>query len=182
MRKYLIGLIIVIILFTMYLIYNHNQNPTVEDVFKATENRSQPTKGVYMVSNIDGEWLTIFRNNQSILLARLEQNWLGVWEVKDDFGGITPLSSVSYPPEKNDPFTWSAGGPAGVRSYYFGQILNSDIKKIEVETKRGNFEKALIINAEVSRFFYIKSEEEVVLPVNIRGFSETGELIYSTYN
>ena len=181
MRKYLIGLIIVIILFTMYLIYNHNQNPTVEGVFKATENRSQPTKGVYVVSNIDGECLTIFRNNQSILLARLEQNWLGLWEVKDDFGGKTSLSSVFYPPERNNPFTWSAGGPVG-RSYYFGQIINSDIKKIEVETKRGNFEKALIINAEGSRFFYFKSEEQVVTPVNIRGFSEFGELIYSTYN
>ncbi|WP_100333978.1 hypothetical protein [Bacillus alkalisoli] len=65
-----------------------------------------------------------------------------------------------------------------IKSLEKESISNEEID----ELKRGIFEKALIINAGGSRFFYIKSEEEVVLPVNIRGFSETGELIYSTYN
>ena len=180
MIKSLIGFIIVTLLFTMYVIYNHRHNPTKEDVLKITKNWSQTVKEVYLVSNIDGEWLTIFRTNQTILLARLEQNWLGLWEIKDDFEDSSSLSSVLYPPKNDDAFTWSAGGPEQ-RAYYFGQIINPEIKEIEVETKRDVFEKALLINAEGSRFFYIKSEEKVILPVNIRGYAETGELIYTTY-
>lgn len=58
--------------------------------------------------------------------------------------------------------------------------LSIDIKKIEVETQKNHFEDALIINSGKTQFFYIKTNGELVLPVNIRGPSESGKLIYST--
>ena len=108
MRKLLIGLTIVILIFSMYLLYNHKQIPTKDDVFKLTGNWSPATEEVYMVSNIDGEWLTIFRTSHSILVCRLEQNWLGYWKFKDDLGGEGSVVSTYYPPTQKIGFTWSA--------------------------------------------------------------------------
>ncbi|AWE07392.1 hypothetical protein DCE79_08410 [Lysinibacillus sp. 2017] len=81
MRKIFIGVAIITIILTVFLIFNHKQLPTKDDVFKITNNWSPTTEEVYLVRKIDGEWLTIFRNTHSIMIARLEQNWLGYWEM-----------------------------------------------------------------------------------------------------
>ncbi|WP_274307451.1 hypothetical protein [Solibacillus daqui] len=180
MKKVFIGIAIITVLIIVFLIYNHKQLPTKEDVFKITKNWSPATEEVYFVRKIDGDWLTIFRNMHSIMIARLEQNWLGYWEIKDDLGYESTLISTYYPPLEDEEFNWSAGSKAGIRSYYFGQIINPTIKRIEVETKKDFYEDALIISYEESRFFFVKSDGEMVMPVNIRGYSETGELIHST--
>lgn len=165
---------------TAFLIYNHKQLPTKDDVFNITKNWSPATEEVYLVREIDGEWLTIFRNNSSITIARLEQNWLGYWEMKDETGSKVTLATTYYPPSQDEEFSWSAGSSKGGISYYFGQIINPNIKKIEVETQKKFFEDALIISSGETRFFFARASGEVVLPVNIKGFSETGKLIYST--
>ncbi|RPF55399.1 hypothetical protein [Aquisalibacillus elongatus] len=182
MRRLLTGIAIITLILTVFLIYNHNQHPNNEDVFKITENWSPATEQVYMVRKIDGEWLTIFRSAQSILVARLEQNWMGFWEFKDDVGAESSLVSTYYPPAHDGEFTWvAAGTEEGEPVYYFGQIINPNIKDIKVETQVNTFEDALLFNLEEARFFFVKSEEKVVSPVNIRGFSESGKLIYSTF-
>ncbi len=164
---------------TVFLIYNHKQLPTKDDVYKMTKNWSYPTDEVYLVREIDGEWFTIYRNHDSITIARLEKNWLGYWRMKDDTGSEATLASTYYPPLHTEEFSWSAGS-RGKTAYYFGQIINPTIKKIEVETQKKLFEDALIISSGETRFFFAKESGEVVLPINIKGFSETGELIYST--
>ena len=179
MKKVFIGGALLTVLITVFLIYNHKQRPTSEDVVKFTENWSTPTEEVYLVREIDGEWLTIFRNSQSVMISRLEQNWLGNWEMKDDLGNVNTLAAISYP-LLQDEFYWTAGSIGGKISYYFGQINNPSIKRIEVEAKKDFLEDALIISSEEFRFFYVRSESKLVMPVNIRGFTETGELIYST--
>jgi len=181
MRKLLIGIAIITILLTVFLIYNHKKLPSKDGIFKITENWSPATEEVYLVKKIDGEWLTIFRNTHSIMLSRVKQNWLGFWVLIDDNEVEASLVSTYYPPEQEDEFTWGASlTEEGKPSYYFGQIINHEIKKIEIETQKKFFESALVINSGQTRFFYLKLDEEVVMPININGFSETGKLIYST--
>lgn len=181
MRRYLIGIAIIVVLCTVFLVYNHKQLPTKNNVFNITNNWSPATEGVYLVREIDGEWLTIFRNMHSIMLGRLWQNWLGFWELKDDYESGSTLVSTYTPPAQNDEFTWSASlGGEGKPSYYFGQIINPTITKIEVETKKDIYEDALIINAEGTRFFYLKLDGDPVMPVHIKGFTDDGELIHDT--
>lgn len=172
MRKIFIGVTIITILLTVFLINNHKQLPTKDDVFKITKNWSPVTEEVYFVRKIDGQWLTIFRNTHSIMIARLEQNWWGYWEMKDENGSETTIAASEYPPSHDDEFSWSSGSK-GKKSYYFGQIINPNIKKIEVETQKNIFEDALIISSGEDRFFLTRSDGELELPVNIRGFSET---------
>ena len=179
MKKFFIGVALITVLITVFLIFNHKQLPTDEDVIRITENWSRPTEEVYLVRKIDGEWLTIFRNNQSVMIARLEQNWLGYWEMKDDLGNENTLVASDYP-YLQDEFNWTAGSKGRKISYYFGQINNPSIKRIEVETKKDLLKDALIISSKESRFFFVREEDELVMPVNIRAFSENGELIYST--
>lgn len=180
MRKILIGILILTGLITLFLFYNHKQIPTEEDVFNMTAKWSPTTEEVNFVREIDGDWLTMFRNSHSIMVARLEQNWLGNWKVRDERGYESTLVSISYPPREEDEITWGASSKGKSRSYYFGQILNPMIDRIEVETKKNVFEDALIFSPQGLQFFFVKSEEDMFLPVNIRAFSETGELIYST--
>lgn len=181
MRKLLIGIAIITILLMVFLIYNHKQLPSKDGVFKITENWSPATEEVYLVKKIDGEWLTIFRNTHSIMLSRLKQNWLGFWVLIDDNEVEATLVSTYYPPVQEDEFTWGASlTEEGKPSYYFGQINNPEIKKIEIETQKDFFESALLMNSGQTRFFYLKLDGEVVIPININGFSETGKLIYST--
>ncbi len=138
-------------LIIVFLIYNHKQQPTKEDVFKITENWSPATEEVYLVEKIDGEWLTVFRNTQTIMIARLVQNWWGNWEMKDKLGNTNTLASSDYPPLQHE-FTYSASSEAGISSYYFGQIVNPTITRIEVETQKGFFEDAILISTEEGRF------------------------------
>lgn len=179
MRKLSIGIAIITILLMVFLIINHKQPPTKDDVFKTTKNWSPATEEVYFVKKIDGEWLTIFRSTHSIMVAQLQQNWLGYWEIKDDDGREATIASTAYPPLQDVEFSWTSGSN-GKTSHYFGQIYNPAIKKIEVETEGNFFEEALILHTGDARFFLTKSSKELKMPVNIRGFSEDGTLIHAT--
>lgn len=180
MKKIFLSLAVITLSLIGFLLYNHNQTPIKEDLFNITKSWSPPIEEVYLVSEIDGEWLTIFKGTHSIMIARLEQNWLGFWKIKDELGKERTLASSSYPAPQDKEFTWSGHSNEDKYSHYFGQILNPNIKKIEVETQKNSFEEALIINTGEGRFFLAKSSGKLVLPINIRAFSETGELIYST--
>ena len=177
MKKFVIGGAIFTILalfLTGFLLYNHNQLPTKDDVFKGTKNWSPKTEKVYFVKKIENEWFTLLENNSSFMIAKLEQNLIGNWELKD-------ISSVAVNDrlEKED-FSWVGSGNENTTNY-FGQILNPEIKKILVETEDNFFEEANILEAEGLRFFFTRSDKDLNLPVTIQGFSETGELIYTTY-
>lgn len=100
-------------------------------------------------------------------------------ELGNELGNTNTLASSDYPPLQHE-FTYSASSEAGISSYYFGQIVNPTITRIEVETQKGFFEDAILISTEEGRFFFAKSNSDIVTPLNIRGFSKTGELIYST--
>ncbi|WP_456278997.1 hypothetical protein [Bacillus sp. AK128] len=177
MRKLLIGAVIMAISFCLFLIYNHKELPTKEDVFNISDNWSQKTEEVYLVKKIDDKWLTIFRSSHLTMISRLEQNWLGDWEFK--YGAS--LVSTSYPPDTDVDFTWNAQGRADVpMSYYFGQINNSKIQEVKVEIEKDIFDNAIIIDIGETHFFFLESEARTLLPININGFSESGDLIYST--
>ncbi len=181
MKKLLIAIAVMTFSIGLLLIYNHKQLPTKEDVFKISGNWYQKTKEVYLVRKIDDEWLTIFRSSELTSVGRLEQNWMGVWEFKDDLGSGASLVSTSYPPKTDKDFTWTASGRDDIPiSYYFGQINNSKIQEIKVEIEKDIFENALIIETVENRFFFLKSEAPTLLPINIKGYSESGDLIYST--
>lgn len=180
MKKILLWLALIAIGLTAFLFYNHQQSPTKDAILNATKNWSPATEEVYLVSEIDGEWLTIFKNTHSIMIARLEQNWLGFWKIKDELGKERTLASTSYPAPQDKEFTWSGRSNEDKYSYYFGQILNPTIKKIEVETEKNSFKEALIIRTGETHFFFAKSSGKLVMPINIRAFSDIGELIYST--
>ena len=179
MRKIFFGIAIISLFLTVFLIMNHKQLPTEDDVFKTTKNWSPATEEVYFVKKIDEEWLTIFRNNQSIMIAQLQQNWLGNWKIKDEDGVGATIASTVYPPLQDEAFSWTSGSN-GKTAHYFGQIYNPTIKKIEVETEENFFEEALILHTGDARFFLMRSSKVLKMPVNIRGFSENGTLIQAT--
>lgn len=181
MRKLLIGAVIMAFSFCLILIYNHKQLPTKEDVFKISGNWSQKTEEVYLVRKIDEEWLTIFRSSKLTSVGRLEQNWMGFWEFKDDLGSGASLVSTAYPPKTDKDFTWTASGRDDIPiSYYFGHINNPKIQEIKVEIEKDIFENAIIIDTGETRFYLLKSDAPTLLPINIKGSSESGDLIYST--
>ena len=180
MKRILIFIVIIATCITGFLMYNHKKSPIKEDVFKITQDWSPVTEEIYLVEEIDGEWLTIFRNTHSIMIARLEQNWLGYWRIKDKFGNESTLATSDYPPPQDVEFTWSGSTSEGKISYYFGQILNPSIKKIEVETEKNFLEEALIISSGEIRFYLAESSNRLITPLNIRGFNDKGQLVHST--
>jgi hypothetical protein len=180
-RKIIIGIVVILLLFVSVLFYNHKQKPTANDVFKITKNWSPGTEEVYLVRKIDGEWLTIFRNHHSIMLGELKQNWFGLWQIRDEAGGESSLASTYYPPEKDDEITWSMSGSGETETvYYFGQLINPEIQKITVKTSVNPAEDVPVIISNENRFFFKKVKGEFLLPADIRGFSKSGELKYST--
>ena len=80
MKKFLIGggiFSILAVFFTGFLLYNHNQLPTKDDVFTGTKNWSSKTEKVYFVKEIEDEWFTLLEINSSFMIAKLEQNLIG---------------------------------------------------------------------------------------------------------
>lgn len=180
-RKILIGTLVISLLFISVIIYNHKHQPTINDVFKMTENWSPATEEVYFVRKIDGVWLTIFRTQDTLMVGELKQNWLGSWHIQDDMGQESSLTSTYYPPEKDEEITWSAAeSEENKTGYYFGQLLNPEIQKITVETNENPAEDVSIITSNGNRFFFKKVQSKLVFPVNIKSFSKSGDLIYST--
>ena len=180
-RKILIGIVVILLLFVSVLIYNHKQKPTAHDVFKLTENWSPGTEEVYLVREIDGEWLTIFRNQHSVMIGELKQNRFGLWQILDAKGAKSTLASTNYPTDEDTEITWSVSGSNEKETvFYFGQLINPEIQKITAETSENPAEDLPIITSNGIRFFFKKVHGEFLLPVNIRGFSNSGELRYST--
>jgi len=172
-----LGIILTAIICSLIITYKHLQQPTEKDVLNITKNWSEAAEEAYLIKEIDEQWLTIFRNSQSIMIAELKQNWLGTWILSE---GRT-LSSTYYPSLKDDQITWSASGKSKDNaSYYFGEVIDPEIVKITVETQKGTFENVLFIETEGHRFFLKRTDGSVYLPVNISGYSKSGELIFSS--
>ncbi|MFJ7737643.1 hypothetical protein ACIQ2D_15115 [Lysinibacillus sp. NPDC097287] len=177
MKKLVIETILIVIVLALFITYNHLQQPTENDVLHLTEKWSESAEEVFWVRKIDDKWLAIFRNSQSVTIAELQQNWLGTWKFKNN----ETLSSISYPPRLEDQMDWSASGKSEENvAYYFGMVTDPEITIITVETQDDVFENASFIKYEGMRFFIKRGEGPLVLPVNISGFSKSGELIYST--
>ncbi|MFJ5766243.1 hypothetical protein ACIP9C_12790 [Lysinibacillus sp. NPDC093210] len=177
MKKIILGIVFTLIICSLIIPSNHLQQPTEKDVLYLTKNWSESVEEVYFINEIDERWLTIFRTSQSTSVAELKQNWFGTWILSD---GNT-LSSTYYPPLEDDQITWSASGKSKENiSYYFGEVIDPEIVKITVETQRGIFENVPFIESAGQRFFLKRAEGSIFLPVNICGFSNSGELIYSS--
>ncbi len=180
-RKIVIGILLISLLFISVIIYNHKQQPTINDVFEITKNWSPGTEEVYFVRKIDGKWVTIFRNQDSLMIGELKRNWFGLWKIRDDVGEESTLASTYYPPEKNDEITWSiAEREENKIVYYFGQLVNPKIQEVTIETKGNPVEDVPIIASNGNRFFFKKVKDKSVFPANIKAFSKSGDLIYST--
>lgn len=164
-------------------IFNYKQPPTEEDVFHITKNWTPATKEVFLVRKINGEWLTIFRNQHTVMLARLKRKWTGNWDIRDEMGNVSSISSIYYPPGEDDEIIWTAGG-VGQKGkgyvFYFGQIINSEIHKVTVESKQELHEDVQIIKENGERFFFKKVKGEIISPVNINGYSKSGKLVFSS--
>lgn len=180
-RKILMCMLAISLIFITVVIYNHKQQPTINDVFEITKKWSPTTEEVYLVRKIDGEWFAIFRNQHSVMIGELKQNWLGLWQIRDEVEEKSTLASIYYPPGKDDEFTWSVTGREEYKIvYYFGQIWNPEIQKVTVETRENFMENVPIITSNGNQFFFKKVKGKFVMPANIKGFSKSGELIYST--
>lgn len=180
-RKIVIGTLVISLFFISIIIYNHKQQPTINDVFEITKNWSPGTEEVYFVRKIDGKWVTILRNQHSVMIGELKQNWFGLWQIRDDVGQESSLASTYYPPEENDEITWSlAEREENKIVYYFGQLVNPEIQKITVQTNEKPAEVVPLITSNGNRFFFKKIKAKEVFPANIKAFSKSGELIYST--
>jgi hypothetical protein len=178
MKKKLIGIVIILLIFSLIITYNHLQQPTKKDVFNITEKWSTSTEEVYLIREIDGKLLTIFRNRNAVMIAELQQNWFGTWKFRDN----TDLLATYYPPEEHDKITWSAleRRTENEANYYFGVVIDPEIDKINIETQDDFYEDVQFIMSEGKRFFFKEVDEPIVMPVNISGFSKSGELIYSS--
>ena len=180
-RKIVIGILLISLLFISVMAYNHKQQPTINDVFEITKNWFPGTEEVYFVRKIDGKWVTIFRNQDSLMIGELKRNWFGLWRIRDDIGEESSLASTYYPPEKNDEITWSiAEREENEIVYYFGQLVNPEIQKITVEINEKPTEVVPLITSNGNRFFFKQVKDKLVFPANIKAFSKSGELIYTT--
>ncbi|RKD22993.1 hypothetical protein BEP19_12235 [Ammoniphilus oxalaticus] len=174
-KKVLVSLFVIGFIFVSIVMYNHNQEPSREDVFKSTKKWSRPATKVLFLERIDDSWLTIIRMGHGVAIARLEENSLGLWRVKQ------LLSSVHYPPAADDEeITWGASGDGQGNTYYFGQIINPKIKRLTVENKRKIYDDVHLFNVNGDHFFFKEVNEEMELPINIEAYSESGEVIYSS--
>lgn len=177
MKKVGVGIALIVIMLSV-VVYNHLQQPNNKDVFNITKKWSPATEEVILIREIDGQWLTIFRNQHGVRIAELQQNWLGIWKFKN---GRT-LASTYYPSSAEDKITWQASRPGEEKiTYYFGMVMNPEIDRLEVERRDGLFEEIPFIENEENRFFFKGVEDEsMVMPVNINGFSKSGKLMYSS--
>ena len=84
MKKVGVGIALVVIMLSV-VIYNHLQQPNNKDVFNITKTWSPATEEVILIREIDGQWLTIFRNQNGFMITELQQNWLGTWKFGKKF-------------------------------------------------------------------------------------------------
>jgi hypothetical protein len=159
-------------IFTFY-IYNQNQQlPTKEDVFISTENWSPEITNVYVVKNINDEWISIFRSDRTLFLGRLEQNGFGTWELEKGSLGDEPF----YPNENNG-VIWSGSENSG-NSFYFGMISNPEIQKVIMKVKNQVYSDIDIFETDGERFFYLKRKGEAV-PYSFKALDKEGNVVIS---
>lgn len=178
LKKVVIGIVLLALTFLLIITYNHLQQPAKNNVFTITEKWSPSTEEVYLIREIDGKLLTIFSNVDSIFIAELKQNWLGTWTFRDN----DILASSYYSDDERDKIIWGAAENRTdkIVNYYFGMVIDPEIDNIKIETRNDFFEDIKMIKTEGNRFYFKEVYEPVVMPVNITGFSKTGEMIYSS--
>ncbi|MBE4910052.1 hypothetical protein IMZ08_18600 [Bacillus luteolus] len=62
-----------------------------------------------------------------------------------------------------------------ITNYIILQIFN-----VMIEIDKDIFENAIIIDTGETRFFFLKSEAPTLLPINVKGSSESGDFIFYT--
>ena len=174
--KKIIIAIACIALFTIYIFYNRSQDPTEEDVFRMTKSWKPSTIEIYEVMKRDGEWLAFFRNENSIMVARLEQNWMGTWKTIDYSGIEKPISSLGYPAsELGGQLPWKASGYEG--GYVIFMLVEDPlIDKLVITTKEKEYDDISFIEIGEKRFVLLNIEEPWY-PFDYQAFSKEGELI-----
>ena len=178
MKKVVVGIALIVIMLSV-VVYNHLQQPNNNDIFNITKKWSTATEEVILIREIDGQWLTIFRNQHGFTIAELEQNWLGIWQFRT---GRT-LGSSHYPPSAENQITWQASESGEEKTtFYFCIVMDPEIDRLEVETRDGLFEDIPFIETEGNRFFFKGVEDEsIFMPVTINGISKSGKLVYSSF-
>ncbi|WLR51879.1 hypothetical protein LC040_02925 [Bacillus tianshenii] len=174
-QKIVLSLVFLIICSLSFLFYNHHQPPNNNDVFRATKNFFPSTEEVYAVKKVNNEWLTFFRNKNTLFVGKLEQNWLGTWHLINDKGEQGILATAYYPQE-NEGVTWGASGVGERIAYYFGMVSNPNVEKIIVEAQGKEYQDLPFIGAGGERFFFLKTEGDVV-PYSFKALSKDGEII-----
>lgn len=178
MKKIVMGIALIVIILSI-VIYNHLQQPNNNDVFNITKTWSPATEEVILIREIDGQWLTIVRNQHGFMITELQQNWLGTWKFKNN----STLASTHYPSSAENPITWGASRPdEETITYYFGMVMEPEIDRLEVETRVGLFDEIPLIETVGYRFFFKGVEgESILMPVTLNGFSKSGRLVYSSF-
>jgi hypothetical protein len=175
-KKIAISFLFLIIFLVSLLFYYHQQPPGIDDVFTITKNWSPSTEEVYAVKKVNNEWLTFFRNKNTIFVGKMEQNWLGTWQLIDDTGEQGILAATYYPQE-SEGITWGASGVGERIAYYFGMVSNPNVNRIIVEAQGKEYQDIPFIEANGERFFFIRTEGNVA-PYSFKALSGNGELIF----
>lgn len=131
---------------------------------------------------MDGEWITFFRNSETMYVGFLQQNWLGQWTLVDSLGNEGAIGEVTFNPnpEERDGLVWGASGLSKgseqLFSYYYGVVSNSEIDKITLSIGKKEPENVSFIEGDGERFFFVKKESESTVPFELKALSD-GEII-----
>jgi hypothetical protein len=176
-KKTLFVFLLLIISFISFLFYNHQQPPNVNDVYKGTKKWSPSINEVYAIEKVDNRWLTFFGSKNALYIAKLEQNWIGNWQLIDDLGTRGVLATAHYSNSKG--VVWGASGVDKKISYYFGMVSNPEVVKVMIFAQGKEHKVSSFIHSNGKRFFFFKTEGNVV-PYTFKALSENGEIIAST--
>ncbi|WP_421377866.1 hypothetical protein ACOJQI_11540 [Bacillus salacetis] len=177
MKKIILGFVLLVFTISLFIYYRSQQPPTVDKVFKITDEWSPAIEEVYDVKKVGDDWLALFRNKHTVFAGRLKQNWLGSWRLIDDNGKEGVLATANYPPgSENEGVTWGASGVNDEVAYYFGMISNPNVNKVIIETQGKEYTDIPFIESNERRFFLIKTEGSIV-PYDFKALSGNGEII-----
>ena len=177
-KKLLMGILILIVLFSIFLYQNYQKSPTSKDVYKITEGWTPSIDEVLDLKKVDGEWLTFFINEHTLFVGKLEQNWMGSWILMDDEGEKgSVIATANYPPESdNEGVTWGATGINDKTSYYFGMISNPNVEEIVIVAQGNEYKDIPFIHSKGNRFFLLRTKGNII-PYSFTALSKDGEII-----
>ncbi|SFG46615.1 hypothetical protein SAMN05216353_1461 [Halobacillus alkaliphilus] len=176
---------VIILLFTLsILVYNNQQLPQPSDVLNSTKNLTNQPYNVLTIENINGDWVTFFKNEKAMYVGFLQQNWLGNWRVVNGSGDYGFLGDAAYNPtqEERNGLVWGASGLSKgnepLYSYYYGMVLNPEVDEILLSTGKGGSEAVPLIQSdkEGTRFFFIKRKAEPIVPFELKALLD-GKII-----